>query len=91
MKQRLLLTWLTLAFTILLVVACGTAPPAEPTSTPSGNLSEPDGNPALETAATAPSPPTAESLPETYPPPQPAVPLPPTREPGYPPPPTFPP
>ncbi len=81
MKQQLSIAIITLLLIILAVSACGTAPPAQPTATPSGS-------PALETAPSAPVQPTAESLPDSYPPP---APIQPTREPNYPPPPTFPP
>lgn len=91
MNQKLLYSYLMFLLTILIAAACGTAPPASPTATPSGNLNDPADNPALETAATAPAPLTAEPLPDTYPAPQLAAPAAPTHEPGYPPPPTFPP
>lgn len=83
MKQRLSITIIALLLIIFAVSACGTAPPAQPTATPSGS-------PGLETAPPAQIQPTAESLPDSYPPPPPA-PVQPTREPNYPPPPTFPP
>ena len=90
MKQRFWYAYLTAFLIILIVAACGTAPPAEPTATPGAETPEPALSPAEAPAVTAPAPPTAEPLPESYPPP-PVLPVQPTHPPGYPPPATFPP
>jgi hypothetical protein len=56
-----------------LITSCGTAPPAEPTMTPGAKPNESDDAPSLKPAATAPALPTAEPLPEDYPPPAPTL------------------
>lgn len=69
----------------LLITSCGTAPPAGTIMTSTAEPSDSDAGPVLEPAATAPAMPTAEPLPEDYPPP---APLEPTYPPDYPAPPT---
>lgn len=74
---------------VFLLTACGTAPPAGTIMTPTSDAGGSDALPALEPAATAAAQPTAEALPENYPPPQPALPVPATYPPDYPGPPTL--
>ena len=64
-----------------LITSCGTAPPAGTNITPAAEPSDSDASPVLKPVATAPALPTAESLPENYPPP---VPIQPTFPPDYP-------
>ena len=74
MKSRLLFSLSILILASLLIAACGTAPPAEPTATPINEPDDSSSEPVLEPEPTAPALPTAESLPADYPPPQPTTP-----------------
>ena len=64
-----------------LITSCGTAPPAGTNITPAAEPSDSDAGPVLKPVTTVPVPPTAESLPENYPPP---MPIQPTYPPDYP-------
>lgn len=77
MNRRLLLTTILLILTVFLVTSCGTAPPAEPTPTPSADPDQSKSEPALlpaepadseDAIPTTPAIPTAAPLPENYPP-----------------------
>ncbi|UCC50230.1 MAG: hypothetical protein JSV68_14070 [Anaerolineaceae bacterium] len=79
MNRHLLLTTILLILTVFLVTSCGTAPPAEPTPTPSAVPDQSESEPALSPAEqadpedaipTVAAIPTAAPLPENYPPPQ---------------------
>lgn len=98
MKQHHLINGFLLILTVLLIAACGTAPPAEPTSAPADTPGESDAVPGLapvepvepgEAAATTVAAPTAEPLPEVNPPPPQEVPELATLSPDYPAPPTL--
>ena len=92
MKGRIFYSYLLLLMTLLIIAACGTAPPARPTSTPSANFSESENDSYLRPATLVPLPATIEAVPATQPPAPLVNPEQPTHEPGYPPPaPTFPP
>ncbi len=88
MKLRFSLSILFLFLGAFLLISCGTAPPAGTIMTPASEPGSSDTAPALEPAATTPILPTAESLPEDYPPPQPALSVQPTYPADYPGPPT---
>ena len=99
MKKHHFLNTLLLILTVLLIAACGTAPPAQPASTPTDTAGEGDTAPALapieaaepvEVVATAVlAPPTAEPLPEVDPPSPQEPPELPALDPDYPAPPTL--
>ena len=83
MKIHYTLSSFLIILGIFLITSCGTAPPAETTMTPAAEPSDSDAGPVLEPAATAPALPTAEPLPENYPPPaQPIQPANPSDYPG---------
>jgi len=88
MKQRLIWYAFLTILVILLLSACGPAPPADLSTTPASAPGESDTGPALEPASTTSPTPSTESQPEAYPPPQPAIPAEPTHSPDYPGPPT---
>lgn len=89
MKNRFLPISSVLILGTLLMVACGTAPPAGTGLTPSPQPQEDAAEPALQDAPTAVSQPTAEPLPAGYPGSEPAPPPQPTYPPDYPGPPTV--
>ena len=89
MKLRFLPGSLFLFLGAFLISSCGTAPPAGSNITPAVSPGGDNAEPALEPAATAPVQPTAEPLPEDYPPPQPEPPIQPTYPADYPGPPTL--
>jgi len=68
----------------MLVSSCGTSPPVEIDLTPAVEPDNDDTVPVLDRAVPAPALPTAEPLPEEYPPAQPTLPAQATYPPDYP-------